>query len=84
MAKLQKSSTGRVLSPAEIDAICFYDEYRLRVEIQADTLDWVLLEICKVKTPDEISALLGQLSINYPGQQLRAIDMATGRLLDMT
>ena len=50
MAKLQKPSTGRVLSPAEIDAICFYDEYRLRIEIQADTRDWVLLEICKVKT----------------------------------
>ena len=84
MAKLQKPSTGRVLSPAEIDAICFYDEYRLRIEIQAETRDWVLLEICKVKTPEEVSALLGQLSISYPGQQLRAIDMATGRLIDMT
>lgn len=84
MAKLQKPSTGRVLSPAEIDTICFYDEYRLRIEIQADTRDWVLLEICKVKTPEEVSALLGQLSISYPGQQLRAIDMATGRLIDMT
>ena len=84
MAKLQKPSTGRALSPSEINAICFYDEYRLRIEIQADTRDWVLLEICKVKTPEEVSALLGQLSISYPGQQLRAIDMATGRLIDMT
>ena len=53
MTKVQKPGAGRVLTPAEIQTICFYDELDIRYH-------------------------------DYQGQALRAIDMTTGRLVDMT
>ena len=84
MTKVQKPSAGRVLSPAEIQTICFYNELDIRYEIQTDSREWVLLETGKSKTTDEVSMALLDLSNMYQEQALRAIDMTTGRLVDMT
>lgn len=84
MTKVQKPSAGRVLSPAEINAICFYDELDIRYEIQSDSKEWTFLETSKSKTTDEVAKALLDLSSAFQGQALRAIDMTTGRLVDMT
>lgn len=84
MTKIQKPGAVRVLSPAEVQAICFYDELDIRYEIQADNREWVLLETGKSKTTDEVAKALLDLSDVYQGQAIRAIDMTTGRIVDMT
>ena len=84
MTKVQKPSAGRVLSPAEINAVCFYDELDIRYKIQSDSKEWTLLETGKSKTTDEVAKALLDLSNAYQGQALRAIDMTTGRFVDMT
>lgn len=67
MTKIQKPSAGRVLSPAEIQAICFYDELDIRYEIQSDSREWALLETGKAKTTDEVAQVLVGLSNTYQG-----------------
>lgn len=84
MTKVQKPTSGRVLSQSEIQAICFYDEMDIRYEIQSDSRDWVYLESSKSKTVDEVAQILLDLSNTYQGQAIRAIDMTTGRIVDMT
>ena len=84
MTKVQKPSAGRVLTPAEIQAICFYGELDIRYEIQSDSKEWVLLETGKLKTTDEVEKALIDLSNACQGQPIRAIDMTTGRIVDMT
>ena len=84
MTKVQKPSAGRVLSPAEIQTICFYDQLDIRYEIQTDSREWVLLETGKLKTTDEVAKALLDLSSAYQGQAIRVIDMTTGRIVDMT
>ena len=84
MTKFQKPGAGRVLSSAEIQSICFYDELDIRYEIRTDSMEWTFLETGKAKTTDEVAKALLDLSHDYQGQALRAIDMTTGRLVDMT
>lgn len=84
MTKVQKNSAGRFLSSAEVQAICFYDEMNIRYEIQTDSREWVFLETGKSKTTDEVAQVLLDRSNTYQGQAIRAIDMTTGRIVDMT
>ncbi|MGV0999755.1 MAG: hypothetical protein ACOYBQ_10555 [Fluviibacter sp.] len=84
MTKVQKPTSGGVLSPSEIQAICFYDEMDIRYEIQSDSREWVFIETSKSKTTDEVTQILLDLSNAYKGQAIRAIDMTTGRIVDMT
>lgn len=84
MTKVQKPTSGRVLSPSEIQAICFYDEINIRYEIQSDSREWVYLDSSKSKTTDEVAQILLDFSNTYQGQAIRAIDMTTGRIVDMT
>ena len=84
MTKVQKPNAGRVLSAAEVQAICFYDELDIRYEIQTDSREWVFIEASKSKTTDEVAQVLLGLSNTYQGQPVRAINMTTGRIVDMT
>ena len=83
MTKVQRPGPGRVLSPAEIQSICFYAEMNIRYEIQTDSREWVFLETGKSKTTDDVAQILLNFSKAYKGQAIRAIDMTTGRIVDM-
>lgn len=84
MSKVQKPGVGRVLTPSEVQSICFFDKLDIRYEIQVDSREWTFLESAKAKTTDEVSRALQDFSDTYQGQALRAIDMTTGRIVDMT
>ena len=84
MGKDQRHNLGRVLTPSEIEQVCFYSVMDIRYEILSDTREWVFLDLAKVKTSDEVAKALAELIKEYPGQSIRAIDMLTGRIVDMT
>lgn len=84
MTHVQKPNGGRVLSPSEIQAICFYEEMDIRYEIQTDSREWMLVETGKSKTVEHVSLVLFGLSEANQGHAMRAIDMITGRIVDMT
>ncbi|WP_162050154.1 hypothetical protein [Fluviibacter phosphoraccumulans] len=46
-------------------------------------MEWTFLETGKAKTTDEVAKALLDLSCAYQGQTIRAIDMTTGRIVDM-
>lgn len=83
MTKVHKPSAGRVLSPSEIQEVCFQQELNVRIEVQTDSKEWVFLDTARGCTDAFVEDLLYRLSQDYPGQALRAIDMTTGRLVDM-
>ena len=84
MGKDQRHNLGRVLTPSEIEHVCFYSVMDIRYEILSDTREWIFLDWAKVKTTDEVAWALADLVKEYPGQSIRAIDMLTGRIVDMT
>ena len=84
MTKVQKASSGRVLSESEIMDICFQPELNVRVEVQSDSREWVFLDTARGCSEATIEEILCNLSLDYPGQSLRVINMTTGRLVDMT
>ena len=84
MTKLNKPSAGRILSPSEIEEVCFQQALNIRFEVQSDSREWVFLDTAKDCSDTMVSEKLSELSQTYPGQSLRAIDMTTGRLVDMT
>ena len=84
MGKVQIHNVGRVLSPSEIENVCFYSVMDIRYEILSDTREWIFLDCARVKSTDEVAKALTDLVKEYPGQSIRAIDMLTGRIVDMT
>ena len=84
MGKEQRHNVGRVLSPSEIENVCFYSVMDIRFEILSDTREWIFLDCARVKSTDEVAMALADFVKEYPGQSIRAIDMLTGRIVDMT
>lgn len=84
MAKIQKVPAGSVLSTSQVMDVCFPQTLNIRFEVQSDSREWVFLDTAKECSDAVVSEKLSELSQSYPGQSLRAIDMTTGRLIDMT
>lgn len=84
MSKAQKQNVGRVLTPSEIETICFYSAMDIRYEILSDSREWVFLDCAKAQSTNDVSKAFSDLVQTYPGQSIRAIDMLTGRIVDMT
>lgn len=84
MNKPQKHNVGRVLTPSEIEHVCFYSAMDIRYEILSDSREWVFLDCAKGQSTDDVSKAFADLVQTYPSQSIRAIDMLTGRIVDMT
>jgi hypothetical protein len=84
MSKPQKHNVGRVLTPSEIEHVCFYSAMDIRYEILSDSHEWVFIDCAKAQSNDDVTMAIADLIQTYPGQSIRAIDMLTGRIVDMT
>lgn len=71
----------RLLSPEQIRKLCACEAVDLLVEIDVGADAWCALETLKSVTFDAMEQTLKVFSDSYPGHQIRATDIKTGRIV---
>lgn len=73
--------SSKVLSSEQMDCLCACETIDLLVEIRSGAGAWEPLETLQSVTVNAMQSSLETLSLSYPGQPIRAIDIMTGRVV---